>query len=118
MRTSVPESHPLHRPFYVAYATDADASSTIRYVLARNSNELFGIDSRNGDVYLNRRLDYETQQRHRLLISAIDNGGLLANLSLNVEIQDVNDNPPLFERNEYHVDVPEGVKLDFQVRNL
>ena len=52
------------------------------------------------------------------MISALDGGGLSANLSLRVEVQDVNDNPPVFERNEYHVDVTEGAKLDSQVRKI
>ncbi|XP_076296271.1 dachsous cadherin-related 1 [Lasioglossum baleicum] len=117
VRISVPESHPLHTALYVAHATDPDATPSlpIRYVLGQNSNDLFGIDARSGELYLARRLDYETQQRHGLLIRALDGAGLSANLSLSVEVQDVNDNPPVFERNEYHVEVPEGAKLDSQI---
>lgn len=120
VRISVAESHPLHAPLYVAHATDPDVvpSHPIRYALGQNSNDLFGIDARSGELYLSRRLDYETQQRHGLLIRALDGGGLSANLSLSVEVQDVNDNPPVFERNEYHVEVPEGAKLDSQVRKI
>lgn len=120
VRISVPESHPLHSALYVAHATDPDIvpSHPIRYVLGQNSNDLFGIDGRSGELYLARRLDYETQQRHGLLIRALDGAGLSANLSLSVEVQDVNDNPPVFERNEYHVEVPEGAKLDSQVRKI
>ncbi|XP_029159355.1 protein dachsous [Nylanderia fulva] len=117
VRISVPESHPLHVPLYVAHATDPDTTPSllIRYVLGQNSNDLFEINARTGELYLVRRLDYETQQRHGLLIRALDGAGLSANLSLSVEVQDVNDNPPVFERNEYHVDVPEGARLDSQI---
>ncbi|XP_011702382.1 PREDICTED: protein dachsous [Wasmannia auropunctata] len=117
VRISVPESHPLHVPLYVAHATDPDITPLlpIRYFLGQNSNNLFGIDVRSGELYLTRRLDYETQQRHGLLISALDGAGLSSNLSLSVEVQDVNDNPPVFERNEYHVEVPEGARLDSQI---
>ncbi|XP_020287734.1 protein dachsous isoform X2 [Pseudomyrmex gracilis] len=118
VRISVPESHPLHVPLYVAHATDPDttpAPALMRYILGQNSNDLFGIDGHSGEVYLTRRLDYETQQRHGLLIRALDGAGLSANLSLSVEVQDVNDNPPVFERNEYHVEVPEGARLDSQI---
>lgn len=120
VRISVPESHPLHVPLYVAHATDLDATSSpsIRYVLRQNSNNLFGIVERTGELYLAKRLDYETQQRHGLLISALDGAELSSNLSLSVEVQDVNDNPPVFERNEYHVEVPEGARLDSQVRKI
>ncbi|XP_018368826.1 PREDICTED: protein dachsous [Trachymyrmex cornetzi] len=117
VRISVPESHPLHVPLYVAHATDPDITPLlpIRYILGQNSNNLFGIDERTGELYLARRLDYETQQRHGLLISALDGAGLSSNLSLSVEVQDVNDNPPVFERNEYHVEVSEGARLDSQI---
>ncbi|XP_072754595.1 protein dachsous isoform X1 [Anoplolepis gracilipes] len=117
VRISVPESHPLHIPLYVAHATDPDTtpSRLIHYSLGQNSNELFGIDMQTGELYLKKRLDYETQQRHGLLIRAADGAGLSANLSLSVEVQDVNDNPPVFERNEYHVEVPEGARLDSQI---
>ncbi|XP_024947273.1 protein dachsous isoform X2 [Cephus cinctus] len=120
VRISVPESHPLHTPLYVAHAIDPDVtpSAPIRYLLTQNSNDLFGIDARLGELYLGRRLDYETQQRHSLLISALDGAGLSANLSLSVEVQDVNDNPPVFERNEYHVEVPEGARLDSQIMQV
>lgn len=120
VRISVPESHPVHVPLYVAHATDPDTTPaiSIHYILGQNSNDLFGIDAHSGELYLTRRLDYETQQRHGLLIRALDGAGLSANLSLSVEVQDVNDNPPVFERNEYHVEVPEGARLDSQVRKI
>lgn len=126
VRISVPESHPLNVPFYVARASDPDSQSSsissppeqIRYALGQNSNDLFAIGGQLGEVYLMRRLDYETQQRHGLMISAYDGHGLSANVSLSVEVQDVNDNPPVFERNEYHVEVPEGASLDSQVRKI
>lgn len=117
VRISVPESHPLHVPLYVAHATDPDITSSIRYALGQNSNDLFKIDAHTGELYLARRLDYETQQRHGLLIRAVD-AELSANFSLSIEVQDVNDNPPVFERNEYHVEVPEGARLDSQVRKI
>jgi len=118
VRISVPESHPLHVPLYVAHATDPDIMPSIHYILGQNNNNLFSINAQTGDLYLTKRLDYETQQRHGLLISALDGAGLSSNLSLSIEVQDVNDNPPVFERNEYHVEVPEGAKLDSQVRKI
>ena len=117
VRISVAESHPLQSALYVAHASDPDITPKIplRYILSQKSNEIFGIDASSGQVYLTRRLDYETQQRHRLLITALDGSGLSANLSLNVEVQDVNDNPPIFERNEYYIEVSETAELNSQV---
>ncbi|XP_034945653.1 protein dachsous [Chelonus insularis] len=117
VKISVPESYPLHMPLYIAHAIDPDSvpSTPIYYILNQNNNDLFRIDVRLGELYLSRKLDYECQQRHSLSISALDGGGLSVNMSLNIEVQDVNDNPPVFERNEYHVDVSENAQINSQI---
>ncbi|KAF7991481.1 hypothetical protein HCN44_008793 [Aphidius gifuensis] len=115
VRISIPESQALDTPIYVAHATDPDITPSvpIRYIVGQeSSNDLFGIDAHHGDIYLLRKLDYETQQRHMLFISAIDGGGLTSNQTITIEVQDVNDNPPVFERNEYSVDLSEGTKIN------
>lgn len=78
---------------------------------------LFAIDARSGHLTLSRHLDYETSQRHTLIVTAMDAGQprLSSNLTIVVEVQDVNDNPPQFERNEYHVKVLESMPVNSQV---
>lgn len=55
-------------------------------------------------------MDYENLVRHNLVISARDGGNpaLSANLTLVVDVQDVNDNPPVFEHNIYTASVLES----------
>lgn len=79
--------------------------------------QLFAIDPRLGHLTLARRLDYETAQRHSLIVSATDSGDppLSANLTMLLEVQDVNDNPPVFERTEYTVTVSESLPINSQV---
>jgi protocadherin-16/23 len=124
---------------YAANAHDRDTgkSGIITYRLASNSNggsasstsssstasqqligsNLFNIDSRSGHLTLTRHLDYETAQRHSLIVTASDSGEpmLSANLTILVEVQDVNDNPPVFERNEYTIKVLESMPVNSQV---
>ncbi|KAM7351502.1 dachsous cadherin-related 1 isoform 2-T2 [Cochliomyia hominivorax] len=78
---------------------------------------LFAIDARSGHLTLSRHLDYETSQRHTLIVTAMDAGQprLSSNLTIVVEVQDVNDNPPIFERNEYHVKVLESMPVNSQI---
>lgn len=66
---------------------------------------------------LTRHLDYESTHRHSLVITATDMGipSLSANLTVSVEVQDVNDNPPIFERAEYTVKVLETLPINSQV---
>jgi protocadherin-16/23 len=77
------------------------------------------VDPRLGHLTLARHLDYETAQRHSLIIIATDTGEpqLSANLTVLVEVQDMNDNRPVFERAEYTADVVESLPVNSQVRN-
>ena len=86
--------------------------------MAAMFKNLFAIDARSGHLTLSRHLDYETSQRHTLIVTAMDAGQprLSSNLTIVVEVQDVNDNPPQFERNEYHVKVLESMPVNSQVR--
>lgn len=79
--------------------------------------KLFAIDSRSGHLTLSRHLDYETWQRHSLIVTAVDSGlpSLSNNLTILIEVQDVNDNAPIFELNEYKIDVLESLPSDSQV---
>lgn len=87
------------------------------YRLEGGPRGLFRLDTRTGDLWLSGRLDYEAAQRHSLLITAADGGSppLSANLTVLLEVQDVNDNPPVFERPEYSVPVSESLPLNSQV---
>lgn len=82
--------------------------------------KLFAIDSRSGHLTLSRHLDYETWQRHSLIVTASDSGlpSLSSNLTIFIEVQDVNDNAPIFELNEYKVDVLESLPSHSQVGGI
>lgn len=122
VRLSVPENSELGVPLYAAVASDSDSgrNGLVRYRLVSASSgdaRLFAIEPRLGHLTLARRLDYETAQRHSLVVSATDAGEppLSANLTVLLEVQDVNDNPPVFERTEYSVRVSESLPVNSQV---
>ncbi|XP_077466669.1 protocadherin-16-like [Stigmatopora argus] len=74
----------------------------------------FGLTTKDGVVYLvcvDRVLDREERDLYRLRVTATDSGTppLRAESSFTVEVTDVNDNPPLFDRTEYRQPVPEAV---------
>lgn len=121
MRISVPENVETGTPLYAAHARDRDSGSNgvIRYKIANAASNggLFEVDSKTGHLTLKRHLDYEIAQRHSLIITATDTGipPLSANLTILVEVQDVNDNPPVFEQAEYSVKVLETLPVNWQV---
>jgi hypothetical protein len=53
-------------------------------------------------------LDYETQKSYSLTFEARDGGGRVSTVNLFVEVEDVNDNAPVFEQREYSRTVREG----------
>lgn len=136
VRISVPENVELGTPLYAANAHDKDSGKCgiVTYRLQNGGNtvgnsaapglstpmpttNLFAIDARSGHLTLSRHLDYETAQRHSLIVTATDSGEppMSANLTILVEVQDINDNPPVFERNEYSVKVIESLPVNTQV---
>lgn len=123
VRISVPENVEIGTPIYAAHARDKDSGTNgvIHYKLSNSAAKagLFAVDSKLGYLTIVRQLDYEAVQRHSLIITASDTGvpPLSANLTVLVEVQDVNDNPPVFERAEYSLKVLESLPVNSQVRN-
>ncbi|KAH8260153.1 hypothetical protein KR026_003918, partial [Drosophila bipectinata] len=120
VRISVPENAELGAPLYAAHAHDRDSGSSgqVTYSLARDSGmRLFSIDARSGHLVLSHHLDYETSQRHTLTVTATDGGTppLSSNLTILLDVQDVNDNPPVFEKDEYFVNVSESRSINTQI---
>ncbi|XP_051871067.1 protocadherin Fat 1-like isoform X1 [Pristis pectinata] len=94
-------------------ATDADSgrNQVISYQFAAvtNGSEYFHIDTSNGLVTTTRKLDYEQIQHYTLTVRAMDNGipPLSSDVLLNVNISDFNDNPPIFQQNQYETTISE-----------
>lgn len=121
VRISVPENVEIGVPLYAAHARDKDsgANGIVQYKLANSvaKTNLFNVDPKTGYLTITRNLDYETIQRHSIIITATDTGipPLSVNLTVLVEVQDVNDNPPVFERTEYSLNVIESLPVNSQV---
>ncbi|XP_063233580.1 fat-like cadherin-related tumor suppressor homolog [Bacillus rossius redtenbacheri] len=105
---SVLESAPLGTAILTVHARDNDTgmNQVVRYELlkdAGNSSEHFVVDPGNGTVYLAKPLDHETRRSHVFTVVASDSGAprLHGSARVCVSVEDVNDNPPRFERDEY-----------------
>lgn len=119
VKISVAENAELGTPIYAAHAHDLDSgdNGAVLYHLLSNPDGMFKIDLRQGFIMLARKLDFETTQKYTLVISAQDKGtpSLRSNLTLNIEVQDVNDNPPTFDKEEYSVNVLESLAVNTQI---
>ncbi|XP_035597168.1 cadherin-13 [Oncorhynchus keta] len=68
------------------------------------------INTDTGDILVHGELDYELHQKLKLTFEARDtsNNALDTRLGVEVEILDINDNPPVFQRNTYTVNLKES----------
>ncbi|XP_077518392.1 dachsous cadherin-related 1 [Amblyomma americanum] len=113
LKLSLPENVAVGTATYVAQAQDADAgrNGAVRYTLLEAPPGLFELGPRSGRLALLRPLDYEAQPRVRLVLGAADGGtpAQSASMTLLIEVQDVNDNAPIFDRPAYSVSVLESL---------
>ncbi|XP_075397836.1 protocadherin gamma-B2 isoform X12 [Tenrec ecaudatus] len=109
-------------PLDPALDFDAGPNSLQRYHL--NDNEYFDLAQKQTpdgrkypELVLKRSLDREEQNFHQLVLTAVDGGDPPQSGTTQVRIQviDANDNPPVFNQNEYRVslreDMPPGTSV-------
>ena len=96
--------------YFSASDIDMGVNGEITYALHGKDNDgTFGIDSHTGNIYLLKSLDYERKQIYHMNVSATDNGqpSLSNSVSFNINIDDVNDNSPVFFNTPYRFNVVE-----------
>lgn len=108
---SVREDKTTISPFYSVVAKDLDSglNGEIVYTLVNDKSGLFWIDRDRGDLHIRRKLDYERQNNYTLKIAAQDLGNppQSTELLVFVNVLDVNDNSPSFDRKLYEMSVTE-----------
>ena len=93
---------------------DHGYSGRLLYVISGgNDQDVFRIDAESGEMFAVGAIDRELQELYRLNVSVFDMGSPQRSTSLlvQVDIEDVNDNAPVFERTSYVVSVPEDAAL-------
>ncbi|ROT61843.1 hypothetical protein C7M84_020350 [Penaeus vannamei] len=118
VKISVRENAVLNEAIYAAHALDHDSgdNGVVTYELVQNPGKMFLIDKDQGILMLAEQLDYEAVQKYTLIIGATDMGvpRYSSNLTVNLEVQDVNDNPPVFEKASYTISVLESMPANSQ----
>ena len=100
---SIREDHSVDSAVLSVQATDADSSSLfgsiVRYALTSTETYdmfPFEVDSQTGEIKLSKPVDYDgdATRIYNFTIQAWDGGNLSSNVSIQVHVIDVNDNPP------------------------
>ncbi|XP_071455042.1 protein dachsous-like [Hetaerina americana] len=127
MHIEFPENTPrdVKRTLQPAKDLDLGIYNTQRYtIVSGNVNNAFRLSShreRDGVLYLdlqiNGFLDRETSPSYSLVVEALDGGTppLRGVMTVNVTIQDVNDNQPIFNQSRYFATVAENATIGTSV---
>jgi protocadherin-16/23 len=105
-------------------ATDADdlpENKKIDYsIISGNGERMFDISQSSGDLLLVGNLDHERTTAYVLTVMARDRGDppLSSTISVNIDVQDVNDNSPEFNRSEYMTSINESAALQAVVTQV
>ncbi|XP_018326516.1 cadherin-89D [Agrilus planipennis] len=135
-RTKIPESFPISgrkvhqlikfNPPIFAFDQDVSIDAPIRYdILAGNERHLFYLDHVNGSLFLEKEIDLESEKSLpgntfvlQIQASQIDNPLRYGVARVEIEIIDLNDNLPEFERDYYNISIVENLPNGFSVMQI
>uniref|UniRef100_H2ZZL6 Protocadherin-16 n=1 Tax=Latimeria chalumnae TaxID=7897 RepID=H2ZZL6_LATCH len=123
---SVQEHTALGACFIQVTATDADSGpfGTVRYSLYEGFNnyeksQLFRIDPDSGQICVSQDIDKEEgPASHDVLVKAEDGGGLSAQAFVRIQVEDINDNPPVFNPVTYVTSISSHTQPGTEILNV
>lgn len=117
--TSVSENSVIGSSVIQIIATDKDSGSNaqVTYSLISGHTDYFSLDFINGTLTTMVMFDFEQQQRFELTVKAcnIDNQNLYDIAHVTIQVIDVNEYIPSFQRHLYNFSVPETVPLQTDI---
>lgn len=115
-QAEIPENVPVG-----AFVTNITAISPLEliYEIVHGNNEkTFGINRYTGIIVTQKSLDFETTASYKLVIQAINMAGIVSNVTLNIEVVDKNDNPPVFQQLFYSGTISEATPINSVVLGM
>ncbi|XP_066480600.1 uncharacterized protein [Tiliqua scincoides] len=94
-----------------------ELSSRRAQLISKSSKQYFHLDSHSGNVLVTDKIDREAlcgQTDPCLLLAQIVLEKPLELYSIEMKVEDINDNAPLFSENEFYVEMPENVPINTQ----
>ncbi|XP_072256719.1 protocadherin gamma-C5-like isoform X7 [Pyxicephalus adspersus] len=118
-RIKLKENLLLHTLIITLNASDLDegANGEIIYYIDKHTSESarekFALNEQNGQIFINRSLDFEEVHFYELSIKAVDKGlpKLEGDCVVHIEIEDVNDNYPEISFTSMTNEIPENAPL-------
>ncbi|XP_056293046.1 cadherin EGF LAG seven-pass G-type receptor 2 isoform X1 [Pseudoliparis swirei] len=122
-KESIRENLEISYEVLTVRATDGDApvngNILYRIINSNGSNDVFEIDSRSGVIRTKGLVDREEVEAYMLLVEANDQGRdpgpRSATATVNIVVEDDNDNAPQFSEKRYVVQVPEDMSPNTEI---
>ncbi|KAM7418177.1 hypothetical protein PAMA_017701 [Pampus argenteus] len=115
----VPENVPPFTTILHVQARNPEGYRLIYNLEEENASKHFHIDFKTGVLTVTNPLDYERQTMHVLTVRATDSvTGAFSEASIEIEVEDVNDNAPVFSKLMYTVNIAEGLPISTSVIQL
>ncbi|XP_062865096.1 protocadherin Fat 1a [Trichomycterus rosablanca] len=105
----------------VAEDADGPLNNQVHYsIIDGNQGSLFTIDPVKGEVKVARHLDREKVSGYTLTVMASDGGDPVhsSTTKINIDISDINDNPPIFSQSNYTVIIQENRPVGTSILQL
>ena len=109
----VSETALVGEPVLQVFAVDRDSGkdSGIFYnITSGNIDGTFSIDAENGNIILQKPLDFETLKSHKLHVEASD-GKFSSGANVSIQVVNYNDNSPKFPLPSFSFSVPENISI-------
>ncbi|XP_071485696.1 cadherin EGF LAG seven-pass G-type receptor 2-like [Diadema antillarum] len=106
----VSESVPIGNVVVQVSASDGDAGSNAEISYSMDDVPEFEINENSGEVHTRLQLDRETVSHYTLTVTASDHGDIpqQSRAIIQIFIQDINDNPPVFASSHYEGEIEEN----------
>ncbi|XP_023930865.1 cadherin-23 [Lingula anatina] len=119
---NIPENTPINSWILNVTATDPDYGPPTYYFYDSKTGSIsqnvskFKIDQATGEVTLIASLDYEKKTTYQLEVVAKDQYGWNSNIStIVINVEDIGDQPPIFEKPTYAATIPEDTPVGTEV---
>lgn len=108
----IDEDTPVNSVVYTVLASDADTAPQLSYhVVQQSVPDLFAVASASGSLILTGGLDREASDRLSVTLEVVDGSQYSTQGQLTIRVGDSNDNPPVFPRADYAVQVSEDLSI-------
>uniref|UniRef100_A0A8C3YB10 Protocadherin Fat 2 n=1 Tax=Catagonus wagneri TaxID=51154 RepID=A0A8C3YB10_9CETA len=118
-KVRVPENITLYTPILHTQARSPEGLRLIYNIVEEEPLMLFTTDFKTGVLTVTGPLDYESKTKHVFTVRATDTAlGSFSEATVEVLVEDVNDNPPTFPQLVYTTSVSEGLPAQTPVIHL